>query len=154
MMQFFCCFAVILLLMTGAAGAEEPQQPVVQPVPMTGAIEQPAPLGPATTVLDGTNPFRPPKKRLSTAGYGKVIDGCQLRGIIKVSGRQVALFAVESADGRKKKSNEEEQLRRVRVGEQMRVLSKDEEHLLTLRELGERSAVIVGDNNQQYKVWL
>ncbi|MBM9612854.1 hypothetical protein JWJ90_00980 [Desulfobulbus rhabdoformis] len=118
-----------------------------------GAIEQPVPLMPGSLVESGRNPFSTPKKRLSNASYGKVVEGCQLRGIIKVGGQQIALFVVQSEEGAQAKK-EEIQLRRVRVGDKIRVLGKDEEHLLTLRQLGERSAVIVGENNQQYKVWL
>nr|WP_320013183.1 hypothetical protein [uncultured Desulfobulbus sp.] len=118
-----------------------------------GVVEQPAPLVPGSLVESARNPFSTPKKHLSSASYGKVVEGCQLRGIIKVGGQQIGLFVVQSPEGSQAKT-EEIQLRRVRVGEKIRVLGKDQEHLLTLLQLGERSAVIVGENNQQYKVWL
>lgn len=137
-----------------AATATAEQPAASTPAADPGTIEQPAPLDLGALPIDGRNPFSaPPKKRLSTAGYGKVVEGCQLRGIIKVGGRQVGLFAVHGEAG-KKKAGEDEVLRRVGVGEKIRVATKDEEHVLTVRELGERSAVIVGENNVQYKVWL
>lgn len=154
-MQMIRLFVATMIILTavGAATAEQPPAAPVQPY--TGAVEQPAPLDAGAALpVQGRNPFSaPPKKRLSTAGYGKVVEGCQLRGIIKVSGRHVGLFAVHG-EGGKKKGGEDELLRRVRVGEKIRVMTKDEEHVLTVRELGERSAVIVGENNQEYKVWL
>lgn len=146
-----CCLLLGALTTASVAAAGPPASPAAPAT--SGAIEQPAPLMPGSLAVEGRNPFSAPRKRLSTAGYGKVVEGCQLRGIIKVGGRQIALFAVESREDTKK-NKEEVQLRRVRVGEQLRVLDKDEEHVLTVRSLGERSAVIVGENNRQYKVWL
>ncbi|MGI6656192.1 MAG: hypothetical protein ACOX5Z_05095 [Desulfobulbus sp.] len=149
MIKQLCVLFGVVLATAGVAAAEHPL-PLDQPA--GGIIQQPVPLVPGGGV-EARNPFSAPKKRLSTAGYGKVVEGCQLRGIIKVGGRQVGLFVVTN-EGSRRSGNEEEQLRRVRVGEQIRVLGKNEEHILTLRQLGERSAVISGENNQQYKVWL
>lgn len=147
---------IIFLLFLAAAGTAPAEEaaPLSATQATGGAIEQPAPLEAGAGSIDGRNPFNtPPKKRLSTAGYGKVVEGCQLRGIIRVAGRQVGLFAV-TGEGGKKKSGDEEQLRRVKVGEKIRISTKDEEHVLTVRELAERSAVIAGENNELYKVWL
>ncbi|WP_448871214.1 hypothetical protein [Desulfobulbus propionicus] len=153
MIKKSCCFFLgAMMTAAGVAAAEPPA--ASEPLVASAGIEQPAPLMPGNlAVEEGRNPFSAPRKRLSTAGYGKVVEGCQLRGIIRVGGRQVGLFVVEG-EGGQSKSEDDVQLRRVRVGEQIRVLDKDEEHVLTVRYLGERSAVIVGENNQQYKVWL
>ncbi len=154
MKKLLIIFCLFLPATANLALAEEEAGRNASPERGITAIEQPAPLGVGPGSYDGRNPFNAPaKKRLSSAGYGKVVEGCQLRGIIKVGGRQVGLFALHGEDG-KQKAGEEELLRRVRVGEKIRISAKDEEHLLTVRELGERSAVIVGENNELYKVWL
>jgi len=126
---------------------------VMQPAPLTlsGDGDEAVVAGPETVMR---NPFQTPVRKIIAGDYGKTVEHCQLKGIIRVGGRQVALFAVASEEGGKKGAAGKEQLRRVAVGDQLRVMGKGGEHVFTVRALGNSSAVIVGENNEEYKVWL
>lgn len=95
------------------------------------------------------NPFEVSKKqKLMLSNYGKIVEGFFLRGIIKVGDRQLGLFEInEKGEGGKI-------LRRVEVGDELRVNVGETEAVFTVVELGDRRAVVRGENNTEYKVWL
>jgi hypothetical protein len=130
--------------------ATESQTVIEEPVPLSVSPHDPA-SNPAATGM--RNPFSASAKKIFTADYSKGMENCQLKGIIKLNDRQVALFSVSGKEG-KKTGNNSEQLRRVTTGEQITFFANNIEYVFTVRELGSRSAVLIGENDQVYKVWL
>lgn len=113
-----------------------------------GDVVQPAPLPVAG---EGRDPFTAPPKKIFTPDYGKGLHICRLRGVCKVGTKQVGIFSASEKAGQAAAG---EQLQLVAVGEQIRFFAENSEYILTVRELGARSAVLVGENQQIYKVYM
>jgi len=78
-----------------------------------------------------------------------------LRGVCKVGRRQVGIFSTAGKGGGcSAATGAAERFQQVSVGEQIKFFSENVEYVLTVRELGARSAVLVGENKQVYKVYL
>ncbi|MBM9536575.1 hypothetical protein [Desulfobulbus alkaliphilus] len=135
-----------------APAASEPLERVEEVVAVN--IEEPRPIlldQDGTVAATDRDPFAdPPSRRVFEAGYGKVVDSINLQGIIRVGERQVGLFAVDGGSG----GRDQGRLRQVEVGEPLRFFIGATEYRFTVAQLEERSAVLIGENNEDYKVWL
>lgn len=118
-------------------------------VDSNGNVVQPPPL---EVEGGGRDPFAVSAKKILSPDYGRGIEGCRLRGVIKIGGRQVALFLVSGKEGSMFGSSD--QLRRVSVGEKIQFYANNNEYAFTVRAIDARSVVLVGENAQVYKIWL
>lgn len=144
----------------GAAGTPaavtEPAEQQAEDVAVR--IEEPRPIllhQDGSMAAADRDPFAiPPSRRVFDAEYGKVVDNIDLQGIIRVGERQMGLFAVGASTGGRGSARDQGQLRRVEVGEPLRFFIDNTEFLFTVAQLEERAAVLIGENNAHYKVWL
>lgn len=136
-------------------GGRQTAQPAALPPGSASNIEQPAPLNVTGIPADtGRDPFVAPPRKIFTPDYGKGMDACLLRGICMVGRKQIGIFSTAGKGGSSASSGAGERFQRVGVGEQIKFFSENVEYILTVRELGARSAVLVGENKQVYKVYL
>jgi len=137
---------------TGAEPADQREEAVAL------QIEEPRPIllhQDGSIAVGDRDPFTlPPGRRVFEAEYGKVVDNINLQGIIRVGERQIGLFAVGGSTGGRGGGRDQSQLRRVEVGEALRFFIGDSEYRFDVAQLEERSAVLIGENNEHYKVWL
>jgi len=123
-------------------------------------IEEPTPIVPADVEIgeETQENIRDPfddvsEEQAMPADYSLVAELVSLRGVVKMGSRQMGLFVVT-------KSRDEELdysktvLRRVDIGERIRVYTSNDEYTFILKSLGKRSAVIVGENKEAYDIWL
>jgi len=124
-------------------------------IPAHGTVVQPAPLDvTGVPAGGGRDPFVAPARKIFTPDYGKGMEACLLRGVCKVGRKQVGIFSTAGKGGSAASSGAGERYQQVGVGEQVKFYSENVEYILTVRELGARSAVLVGENKQVYKVYL
>jgi hypothetical protein len=147
---------IIIGLLPAAATAADtptavPEPPGQQPATVAALIEEPRPIlldQDGTVAATDRDPFaEPPSRRVFDAGYGKVVDSINLQGIVRVGERQVGLFAVGG-------SSDQGRLRRVEVGESLRFFVDNIEYRFAVARLEERTAILIGENDEHYKVWL
>ena len=99
------------------------------------------------------DPFDVSAEKSMPSDYSLVAELVNLQGVVKMGNKQMGLFVVT-------KSRDEEVdfsktvLRRVSIGERIRVYTKNVEYTFILQRLGSRSAVIVGENDEAYDIML
>ncbi|MCK5544868.1 MAG: hypothetical protein KAI35_06605 [Desulfobulbaceae bacterium] len=81
--------------------------------------------------------------------YDKAAGFCRLRGIVKAGGRARGLFAIDE-----KADNSAEALHPLTKGDIVRIMVDSREYLFTISRIGNRSVVIIGENNKPYDVRL
>lgn len=124
-------------------------------IPAPVNVVQPAPLNVTGSPANkGRDPFIATPRKVFTPDYGKGMDACLLRGICKVGRMQVGIFSTAGKGGASSSAGAGERFQQVSIGEQIKFFSENVEYIFTVRELGARSAVLVGENNQVYKVYL
>ncbi len=118
-------------------------------------VEQPFPIAASGNPAgSGLDPFIATPKKIFTPDYGKGMNTCRLRGVCKIGGKQIGIFSVSDKAGGAAATGAGEQLLMVTTGEQIKFFAENVEYILTVRELGSRTAVLVGENEQIYKVYL
>ena len=82
-------------------------------------------------------------------------EQCQLRGIIKLKGQQMVLLQLPTDQYEEGgKGGSAEKLRRYALGDRIMIIDGSQEFHFTLKALDNRSAVLQGENDEEYTLWL
>lgn len=153
----FIIFAFLCSVNVAQGAEQQDTKPVeIHPLPIERRIiaEDAVPSVEKEVSLEGIrDPFDVSTEKSMPSDYSLVAELVNLQGVVKMGNKQMGLFVVTKSRDEKVDFSKTV-LRRVSIGERIRVYTKNVEYTFILQRLGSSSAVIVGKNDETYDIML